>query len=211
MKFCGSCGAQVPDEAVICTSCGAPLQASQVPQQPYQAQDYQQSYQQQPYQQPYQQPIYHQPATSDATARGKAIASLVCGIVGLVFGTIGSCVVSCLCSVCGSAANVASLGVAGSSMAVGQFIVNLIALAICIVGIVLGVQARNLIPVGSQGRGVATAGFVCSIVATVLVGLAVLCSACSACTYSGCNACTNAAFDQAYNEAYRSALENYDW
>ena len=62
MKFCEKCGAQMPDEALCCTNCGAPLQASQVPNQPYQQQSYQQQpYQQQPYQQqPYQQQPYQQ-------------------------------------------------------------------------------------------------------------------------------------------------------
>ena len=76
----------MPDEAVSCTVCGAPLAASQVPQQPYQQQAYQQqpyqqqAYQQQPYQQqPYQQQPYQQQMTHPAS--GKATASLVLGIL----------------------------------------------------------------------------------------------------------------------------------
>ena len=73
MKICNNCGSQMPDEAVVCTVCGAPLAASQVPQQPYQ---------QQAYQQPYQQTNV-QPAGS-----GKATASLVLGIVSIVLGSL---------------------------------------------------------------------------------------------------------------------------
>ena len=73
MKNCNNCGSQMPDEAVVCTVCGAPLAASQVPQQPYQ---------QQAYQQPYQQTNV-QPAGS-----GKATASLVLGIVSIVLGSL---------------------------------------------------------------------------------------------------------------------------
>lgn len=46
MKYCPNCGAQLPDDAKFCASCGTPLAAPQQPQQQYQ----------QPYQQAYQQP-----------------------------------------------------------------------------------------------------------------------------------------------------------
>ena len=44
MKYCSNCGAQLPDNANFCSSCGTRFNA---PQQPYQ---------QQPYQQPQEQP-----------------------------------------------------------------------------------------------------------------------------------------------------------
>ncbi len=224
MKFCGMCGAQMPDEAVSCTNCGAPLQASQVPQQPYAQQDfqqqpdyqqmnyqqmgYQQPYGQQPYgQQPYGQQPYGQQPSADPSAKGKAIASLVCGILGLVFGTIGSCVVSCIAGMC----NAGTLGMATAGTSVATLVVDLIGLAICIVGIVLGVQARNAIATGVQGRGLATAGFVCSIIATVLVGIAVACSACSACVSCGVCSGVGGCTDSLVNEAYKEAYNNYDW
>ena len=151
-------------------------------------------------QQPYGQQPYGQQLSSPE--KGKAVGSLVCGIIGLVFGTIGSCI-SCVCTG-------ASLGT-GSAI---SLVFNLIGLAICIVGIVLGVKARNAIAVGAQGRGMATAGFVCSIIATVLVGIAVACNACTACAQ--CGACAGMGgcseiVNEAYSEAYKEAYNNYNW
>ena len=135
----------MPDEAVVCTVCGAPLAASQVPQQPYQQQAYQQQpYQQQAYQQqPYQQQVYQQPyqqTNVQPAGSGKATASLVLGIVSIV-----------LCS-----------------------------LLFGIIGVVLGVQARNMMPEGTPGRGKATAGLVCSIIGCVWGSLILVCYVCAA-------------------------------
>lgn len=152
MKICNNCGSQMPDEAVSCTVCGAPLTASQ-PQQPYQQQPYQQQpYQQQPYQQPYQQQAYQQPYQAqpyqqqpmyvDNGASGKATASLVLGILSLI--------------ICG--------------------------LPLGIIGLVLGVQARNAMPEGTPDRGKATAGMVMSIIACVWGAIAIVCTICSAVT-----------------------------
>ena len=152
MKICNNCGSQMPDEAVSCTVCGAPLAASQIPQQPdyqqqqaYQQQAYQQQpYQQQAYQQPYQQ-AYQQPYGAAVPGNGKATASLVLGILSLIL--------------CG--------------------------LPLGIIGIVLGVQARNAMPEGTPGRGKATAGLVCSIIGCAWGGIAIICYACSAIAAGG--------------------------
>ena len=68
MAFCTKCGAQLPDGAQFCTTCGAPQAApapapAPQPQPQYQQPQYQQpQYQQPQYQQPqYQQPVYRQP------------------------------------------------------------------------------------------------------------------------------------------------------
>ena len=193
MKFCGMCGAQMPDEAVTCTNCGAPLPASQVPQQPdfqqqayqqqpyqqqpYQQQAYQQPYQQQAYQQPYQQPYGQQMMSPDPSAKGKAVGGLVCGIVGLVF--------SCFAWV--------SFGITA-----------IIGLVLCIVGIVLSVKARNEMPMGVQGRSMATAGLVCGIIGAVLSGIIAVCTLC----VLGCAACADAgaASAYAYNQNWYSIL-----
>ena len=119
----------MPDEAVSCTVCGAPLAASQIPQQP----DYQQ---QQAYQQPY---------GAAVPGNGKATASLVLGILSLIL--------------CG--------------------------LPLGIIGIVLGVQARNAMPEGTPDRGKATAGLVCSIIGCAWGGIAIICYACSAIAAGG--------------------------
>ena len=77
MKYCGTCGEELPAGAAICEMCGTA--ASSVPggfaqqaqafqqsfqqqaqQQTFQQQAYQQAYQQQAYQQPYQQPSVNQ-------------------------------------------------------------------------------------------------------------------------------------------------------
>ena len=152
MKICNNCGSQMPDEAVSCTVCGAPLAASQIPQQPdyqqqqaYQQQAYQQQpYQQQAYQQPYQQ-AYQQPYGAAVPGNGKATASLVLGILSLIL--------------CG--------------------------LPLGIIGIVLGVQARNAMPEGTPDRGKATAGLVCSIIGCAWGGIAIICYACSAIAAGG--------------------------
>ena len=196
MKFCGMCGAQMPDEAVTCTNCGAPLQASQVPQQPYQQQDFQQQpYQQQPYQQqPYQQQPYQQQpyqqmgyqqqgyyapqTTGSYPGKGKAIAALVCGIVGLVF--------SCF---------------AGLTVSISAFI----GLVVSIIGIVFGIQGRNACQPGMPGRGMATGGFVCAIIGTVFSGIVAL-----SCGICYCVMCANGVDICAATSA-ASSYNNYDW
>lgn len=56
---------------------------------------------------------------------------------------------------------------------------NIVSLTISIIGIVLGMKARNEIPVGYQGRGIATAGLICSIIGTFLSGIGFLtCTLC---------------------------------
>jgi Predicted membrane protein len=170
MKLCSNCGSQMPDEAVICTNCGAPLQANQVPQQAYQ----QPTYVQQPYdQQAYGQQPYGQMPNSPE--KGKAIASLVCGIIGLVLGFLGF--------------------VTGVS--------SLIGLILCIVGIVLAVKARNAMPVGVPGRGMATGGLVCGIIGAVLSGIIALCVICAA----GCVICAGAGAGAGATTDWNS----YDW
>ena len=112
MKICNNCGSQMPDEAVSCTVCGAPLTASQ-PQQPYQ----QQPYQQQPYQQPYQQQAYQplgiiglvlgvqaRKAVPEGTPdRGKATAGMVMSIIACVWGAI-----AIVCTICSAVTGEAS-------------------------------------------------------------------------------------------------------
>ena len=186
MKICGSCGSQMPDEALVCGNCGTPLQASQIPQeqdsqqqdfpqQSYQQQDFpQQPYQQQDFpQQPYQPMGYQQPINMNPNAKNKAIAALACGIVGLVFSFFGW----------------ASSGITA-----------VLGLILCIVGIVLAVKARNEMPVGVPGRGMATGGLVCAIIGAVLSGIIALCTLC----VLACAACASAgAASYSYN--------NFDW
>ena len=209
MKQCPTCGSQMPDEALNCTNCGTALQDAQAAQQPYQQQSFeqqpyqQQPYQQQPYQQqPYQQQAYQQPKAplqpTNPADKGKAVASLVCGIIGLLFGTIGSCI-SCICT-----------GATMTAGALPSLIVNLIGLAICIVGIVLGVKARNVIPDGAEGRSLATAGLVCSIIATVLVGISVVCYGCQACT-QGALCASGSSYNSLYDDLYKDAYNSYNW
>ena len=52
MKYCPTCGAQLPDNATFCSVCGTRLGAAQQYQQPYQQPQYQQPQYQQQYQQP---------------------------------------------------------------------------------------------------------------------------------------------------------------
>ncbi|MBQ9902446.1 MAG: DUF4190 domain-containing protein [Clostridia bacterium] len=159
MKICVTCGAQMPDEALVCSNCGTPLQASQIPQQPsqqdfqqpYPQQDFQQPYAQQPYQQagyqqPYQQMGYqqpYQPMYNGNATNGKAIASLVLGIFSII---------------------------------TSSFVIGMV---FGIIGCVLGVKARNEIPEGAPGRGIATGGVVCSIIGAILGGIVLLTCICA--------------------------------
>lgn len=91
----------------------------------------------------------------------KAIVSLVCGIVGIV----------------------ALLIYRFFDSATLTAVMCVLALALGIVSIVFGVQARKEAPEGA--KGLATAGMVCGIVATAWAGLSIV--ACIACV--GCAAC----------------------
>ena len=158
MKICNNCGSQMPDEANACTVCGAPLVDNQVPQQQaYQQQPYQQqAYQQQPYQQqayqqqPYQQQPYQQQAYQQQPYQQQMYVD--------------------------NGAN----GKATASLVLGILSLILCCLPLGIIGIVMGVQARNAMPEGAPGRGKATAGLVCSIIGCAWGGIAILCYACSA-------------------------------
>ena len=143
----------MPDEAICCTNCGAPLQAGQAPPPPYdQQQDFQQAgyqpsyqqtgYQQPPYQQQGYQPYAQQQMYAGSASNGMAIASLILGIVSILT----------------------------SSLFIG-FVLG-------IIGVVLGVKARNEIPEGAPGRNFATGGLVCSVIGAVLGGIVLLSCVC---------------------------------
>lgn len=78
--FCKRCGTENPDTATYCSRCNSPLQNQAQPQQ----QSAQTTYNYQPpQQQQYQQPQYqHAPATKPS------YASLVLGIIGIIFAWI---------------------------------------------------------------------------------------------------------------------------
>lgn len=128
------------------------------PEQPQNQQQYQQpQYQQPPYQQ-YQYQYQQMPMQSNA-GKGQSVAALVLGIVSAAFSMF--------------------LAVA--------FPINLIFLVCGIVGIVLGVTGRKKsIEANGKASGLATAGFVLSIIGTVLSGLFIVsCLACVACASTG--------------------------
>ena len=130
-------------------------------QPPYQQPQYQQpQYQQPQYQQPpYQQYQYPQMPMQSTAGKGQSVAALVLGIVSAAFSMF--------------------LAVA--------FPINLIFLVCGIVGIVLGVIGRKKsIEANGKASGLATAGFVLSIIGTVLSGLFIVsCLACVACASTG--------------------------
>lgn len=83
----------------------------------------------------------------------------------------------------------------GKSLAIVSLVLGIAAAVICwfgwgailalvcgIVGIVFAVKARNAIPVGADGRGMATAGLVVSIVAVCLSGIVAVCFICALAT-----------------------------
>lgn len=83
--FCTNCGAQQPEGAKFCESCGTPVGAVQQeqPVQPAPEVNYQQPPQQPPvYQQPvYQQPVYTQPQPP-VESKNKIVALLLCFFLG---------------------------------------------------------------------------------------------------------------------------------
>ena len=141
MKICTQCGQNLPDETAFCSNCGGSNFEPVADQQQASQQPNQQSYYQPPVQQPgnqqsgYQQP-YQQAGASyqeNNPAKGKATASLVLGIIGLVACWFGW----------------------GA----------LLAIALAVVGMILGINARKEIPKGQPGHSLATAGMICSIIA----------------------------------------------
>ena len=155
MKYCPNCGTQLPDDAAFCQNCGKALAEQAAPQPQPQPQEQAPQYQQPApqYQPPQYQPPQYQQAPAPAQgapagAKGKAIASMVLGIIATVFCWFGW--------------------------------FSIVALAMAVVGIVLAVMARNAIPVGGEGRGMATAGLVLGIVGAALSGIALVCWICVA-------------------------------
>lgn len=178
MKYCTNCGAQMPDEALSCTNCGTPLQASQIPKQPDQEFN---AGQQPDYSQPNQQPLNQQAGyvqIGNNQVNSKALIAMILGIGGLVF------------------------------VIIAPFLANfpaLIGLVLSIIGIIFGVKARNELPVGYPGRSMATAGLVCAIIGTVIGSIATLCTVC-VCSCATCLAVGAANSDSSWLSNYSDFL-----
>ncbi|MBP5208349.1 MAG: zinc ribbon domain-containing protein [Clostridia bacterium] len=83
--YCKNCGAQLPDNAVFCTECGAQQAAPKPQPQPKQQPTYQQ-----PQQPVYQQPVYQQPQYTPVVATPDAGPIFVTGLLSLIFaGLVG--------------------------------------------------------------------------------------------------------------------------
>lgn len=155
MKKCNNCGAQVPDDVFVCPTCGAAFAMNRAsgkngnPRVETAPPKSEQSKTEQVVQ--YQTVYVQQPAVAQPDAKGKAIVSLVLGLVGLVISVLAPTL---------------------------DGIPAVLGLLICIVGIVFGVKARNRIPVGVSGRGIATVGLTCSIIGTVISGIMTLAVVC---------------------------------
>lgn len=178
MKYCTNCGAQMPDDALSCTNCGTPLQASQIPKQP----DQEFNASQQPnYSQPNQPPFNQQAGyvqIGNNQVNSKALIAMILGIGGLVF------------------------------VIIAPFLANfpaLIGLVLSIIGIIFGVKARNELPVGYPGRSMATAGLVCAIIGTVIGSIATLCTVC-VCSCATCLAVGAANSDSSWLSNYSDFL-----
>ena len=152
MKKCTKCGVKNKNDAVVCIECGTPLdgaatsadrasagfsgdestEISRIDQSGNGKMIIQDS-------------VYYQQSPQCAPgAKGKAVASLILGLTGLI--------ISCIAPF-----------VSGIPAILGFFL--------SIMGIVYAVKARNGIPVTSSGRGVATAGMIFSILGTIIGGL----------------------------------------
>lgn len=120
--FCPNCGTQNPDGTVFCAGCGTNLNAQQAPaQQPV-----------------YQQPVYRQPAS--VPGKGAGITGMVLGIVALVMFCVWY--ISIPCAIIGAALSGVSMKKAQEAgtkngMAVAGLVCSVIALAICVIYIIL--------------------------------------------------------------------------
>ena len=138
MAFCKNCGAQLDDQAVFCTSCGA--NQNEAPQQP--------AYQQPVYQQPvYQQPVYQQPmAAQEVPAKGMGIAGMVLGILSLCLFCIWYLAIPCaiVSVILSGVANAKAKEVgAKNGMAVAGIVCSVIALTAAIIFVIIGVAALS--------------------------------------------------------------------
>lgn len=142
--FCTRCGANNPDGAFCCTSCGSPLNNPQAPQQPaYQQPVYQQPTYQAPQQPVYPaQPVYNNPTKPSVPAKGLSITSMVLGIVSLalfclwylalpcaIVGVILGAIAMNKSKIMGVKNNMAIAGVACSCVALGAAIIFIVIVA----------------------------------------------------------------------------------
>lgn len=101
--FCSNCGTKIPDGSKFCPNCGAPVGAS-VPSQPKvneAPQNHPAPAVPKPQNNSYQQPVNNANNT-EAPEHGKAIASMVLGIVGVVLWFFGySSIVSIVLGIIG--------------------------------------------------------------------------------------------------------------
>lgn len=144
--FCTKCGANNPDGAFCCTSCGSPLNQPQAPQQPvYQAP--QQPVYQAPQQPVYQaQPVYNDPMKPVIPAKGLAITSMVLGIVSLALFCLWYLALPCAIVgviLGGIAMNKAKMAGVKSNMAIAGVACSCVALGVAIVFTLIAVISCN--------------------------------------------------------------------
>lgn len=73
-----------------------------------------------------------------------------------------------------------------------------VGLVLGIIGIIMGVNAKKEIDIsGEEGKGMATAGLVCSIIATALCGIGALCAICTIGAF-GAAACSGLPYIEYY-------------
>ncbi len=162
MKNCPKCGARVPDNATVCIECKTEFNVSQASGKQERASATIAVPEQSQVESAYFPTDYpQQPQNAAPESTGKAVVSLVLGIIGLFIGIFAFAI---------------------------PFVPAFYGIILCLIGIVLAVKARNRIPVGVSGRGLATAGLTLSVVGLILsliqslifvcavLGLAALCS-----------------------------------
>ena len=146
MKKCSKCGVENKNSAVVCIECGAPLGATATSAERASGGNGSEALDYSAMEQSGNGKMlnYQQAPTASPGALGKAVASLILGLAGLI--------ISCVAPF-----------VSGIPAILG-FLLS-------VIGIVYAVKGRNGIPVNSSGRGVATAGMVFSILGTIIGGL----------------------------------------
>ena len=142
MKKCKNCGSRNPDDATVCVECKAEFPGSASSDSNDMTTSAMAIPEQTSAQSISMEFDYAQQPKKKAPpeATGKAVVALVIGIVGLFIGLFAFAI---------------------------PFVPAIYGVILCIVGIVLGVKARNKIPLGASGRGIATAGMTLSILGLI--------------------------------------------
>ena len=169
MPFCRECGAQLTEQAKFCTKCGVPTgninqeeqsQSQQNQEQSSQAQQVQQQQQQQQ-----QQPVV-QYVKPKIPGRGFGIASMVLGIIGLVYSISSLNTATKIANIVGND----YFGLYDVAFNIGAIIGILIFSVLSILALIFSSSARKR----GYRNGVSTSGLVMGIIGVIFYFISVM-------------------------------------